>query len=82
MLQANLTIAANGRIVIPANMRAELGWRSGSKLLARLVDGTVILEPIDVAIQRAQALVSQYVPKGSGLVEELISERHAAAERE
>ena len=27
MLQANLTIAPNGRVVIPANMRAELGWQ-------------------------------------------------------
>jgi antitoxin PrlF len=71
MIQANLSIAANGRIVIPANMRAELGWQGGGKLLARLVDGTVVLEPIDAAIRRAQALVSQYVP-----------ERHAAAGNE
>jgi AbrB family looped-hinge helix DNA binding protein len=82
MLQANLTIAPNGRVVIPANMRAKLGWQSGGKLLARLVDGTVVLEPIDVAIHRAQAMVRQYVPQGSGLVEELIAERHEAAERE
>jgi hypothetical protein len=63
-------------------MRAELGWQSGAKLMARLVDGTIILEPIDVAIHRAQAMVSQYVPQGSGLVEELITERHEAAERD
>ncbi|MDE2320151.1 MAG: AbrB/MazE/SpoVT family DNA-binding domain-containing protein [Rhodospirillales bacterium] len=82
MTQASLTIAPNGRIVIPANMRAELGWHGGGKLLARLVDGTVVLEPVDAAIRRAQELVSHYVPKNSGLVDELISERHAAAENE
>jgi len=82
MTQASLTIAPNGRIVIPANMRAELGWQGGSKLLARLVDGTVVLEPVDAAIRRAQELVSQYVPKNTGLVDELISERHTAAENE
>lgn len=82
MLQASLTIAPNGRVVIPANMRTELGCQGGGKLLARLVDGTVVLEPVDAAIRRAQAMVSRYVPKGSGLVEELIAERHAASERE
>jgi AbrB family looped-hinge helix DNA binding protein len=82
MIQASLTIAPNGRIVIPANMRAELGWQGGGKLLARLVDGTVVLEPVDAAIRRAQELVSQYMPKNAGLVDELISERHTAAENE
>jgi antitoxin PrlF len=82
MLQANLTIAPNGRVVIPANMRAELGWQGGGTVLARLVEGTVVLEPVDAAIRRAQAMVRQYVPQGSGLVDELISERHAAAARE
>jgi antitoxin PrlF len=82
MIQANLTMTPNGRVVIPANMRSELGWQSGGKLVARLVDGAVILEPVDAAIRRAQALVRQYVPKNAGLVDELITERHAAAERE
>jgi AbrB family looped-hinge helix DNA binding protein len=52
MTQVNLTMAPNGRVVIPAHMRAELGWQSGAKLVARLVDGTVILEPVDAAIDR------------------------------
>ncbi len=82
MTQASLTIAPNGRIVIPANMRGELGWQGGGKLLARLVDGTVVLEPVDAAIRRAQEMVSHYVPKNSGLVDELISERRAPTENE
>jgi len=82
MRQANLTIAPNGRVVIPLSMRAELGCQAGGTILARLVNGTVILEPVDAAVRRAQAMVRKYVPKGSGLVEEMISERHAAAERE
>lgn len=82
MSQANLTIAANGRIVIPAAMRAELGWQGGEKVLARLVDGAVVLETVDAAIRRAQALVSQYVPENPGLVDELIAERRIAAGNE
>jgi AbrB family looped-hinge helix DNA binding protein len=82
MRQANLTIAPNGRLVIPLSMRAELGCQAGGKIMARLVDGAVILEPVDAAIRRAQAMVRQYVPQGAGLVDEMIAERHTAAERE
>jgi len=81
-MQTNLTIASNGRVVIPANMRAELGLKDGDKLIARVVDGAVILEPIDVAVRRVQASVRKYVPEGVSLVDELIAERRAEAERE
>jgi AbrB family looped-hinge helix DNA binding protein len=80
--QANLSIAANGRVVIPASMRAELGFQNGGKVIARIVDGTVVLEPIEAAIRRAQEMVRKYIPDGTGIVDELIAERHAAAELE
>jgi antitoxin PrlF len=81
-LRANLTIASNGRVVIPANMRAELGLQGGGKLVARLIDGAIVLEPLDAAIRRAQAMVARYVPPGTGLIEELMAERRKAAERD
>ena len=80
--QANLTIAPNGRVVIPATMRAAVGLAGGGKVVARVVDGAVILEPVDAAIRRAQELVGRYVPAGAGLADELVAERHAAAGRE
>jgi len=79
---SNLTIAPNGRVVIPASMRAELGIQSGGKVIARVVDGTVVLEPIEAAIRRAQAMVRKYIPDSSGIIDELIAERRAAAELE
>lgn len=82
MKQTHLTMAANGRLVIPANMRAELGLQNGGRLVARVENGAVILEPIDAAIRRARALVRRYVPEGSRLVDELIAERHEAAKHE
>ena len=81
-MQQNLTMAANGRIVIPAAMRGALGVLGGGKLVARLVEGTVVLEPLEAAIRRARAMVARYAPAGSPLVDELIAERHAAARRE
>lgn len=79
MIQTTLSIAPNGRVVIPANMRAELGWTGGGKLLARLIDGTIVLEPVDVAVRRAQAMVARYIPSGTGMVDALIAERRHAA---
>jgi len=77
----SLTMASNGRVVIPASMRAELGLRDGEKLVARVENGAVVLEPVSVALTRAQALVAKYIPDGRGIVDEFIAERHAAAER-
>jgi PIN domain nuclease of toxin-antitoxin system len=42
MAQANVRMTPNGRVVIPANMRAELGWQTGGKRVARLVDGACL----------------------------------------
>jgi AbrB family looped-hinge helix DNA binding protein len=82
MKRANLTLASNGRLVIPAAMRAAMGCQDGGRLVARLVDGTLVLEPIEVAIRRAQAMVRQYIPRDAGLADELVAERHLAAEHE
>lgn len=78
----NLTVAPSGRMIIPASMRAKLGCQKGGKLLARFVGNTIVLEPIDAAVSRAQALVRQYVPKAAGIVDELIAERHEIAKSE
>jgi len=80
--QTPLTLAPNGRLVIPVAMRAALGLEAGSKLVARLVDGAIVLEPVGDAIARAQAMVARYVPPNVSLVDELIAECRAAAERE
>jgi antitoxin PrlF len=81
-IQTSITIASNGRVVIPSNMRAALGCPNGGDVVARLVDGTVILEPVGAAIKRAQAMVRDYMPANAGLADELIEERRASAARE
>lgn len=81
-LRAILTIAPDGSLELPANMRAELGVPQGGKLLARLENGTIILESIDVAGRRAQAMMRKYIPDTTDVIVELIAERRAEAERE
>lgn len=77
-----LSVASNGRLVIPAEMRAALGCQGGGKLLARLEDGVLLLEPVDVAVKRAQAMVRRYVPEAAALTAELLAERRAEARGE
>ena len=81
-LQSRLTLASNGRVVIPVAMRAALGLRDGDRIVARVVEGSIVLEPLNAAIRRAQAMVARYVPPGTELVDELIAERRIAATRE
>ena len=82
MSSTQLTIAANGRIVIPAHIRTQLGLQGGEKLVARLVDGALVLEPIAVSIARAQAAVRKYISTDAALGDELILERRKSAEYE
>ena len=81
--RASLTVAANGRLVIPAAMRARLGLKDGGKLIARIDDdGALVLETIHAAVARARAMVRKYVPDTTGKLDEFIAERHAAARDE
>ena len=81
-LHASLTVAPNGRVVIPADIRAALGVKDGGKLIARIENGALVLETIQAAVARAQAMVRKYVPEGTSLVDEFIAERRVEAGRE
>lgn len=72
-------VGPEGRVVIPAPYRRLLGIEGGGHLLMLLEDGEVRLVGRDAAIRRARNLVARYVPRGAGLVDELIAERRAEA---
>jgi hypothetical protein len=65
--------------VISARIRGGLGLRSGEKVIARICDGALVLEPVTVAIKRAQALIKRRAALGPSLVDELLAERRQAA---
>jgi AbrB family looped-hinge helix DNA binding protein len=75
-------MAENGRIVIPSNVRQQIGMPKGGSFVVHVENGEVRLEPIAHAIARVQALVGQYIPDGMSLVDELSADRRAEAERE
>jgi AbrB family looped-hinge helix DNA binding protein len=74
-----LTVSADGCVVIPARIRTELGLRSGEKLVARICVGALVLEPVGVAIKRAQAFIQRRASLSPSPVDEPLAERRQAA---
>jgi AbrB family looped-hinge helix DNA binding protein len=78
----HVSMATNGRLVIPARVRDQLGMAQGGSFAVHVENGSVRLEPMAQAIAEVQALVRAYVPDGISLSAELIADRRAAAARE
>ncbi len=75
-------IASNGRMVLPAGLRQQLHVEGGGFLIIRKDEGRLVLESMDDAVRRAQALVRHYAPQADGVADELLAERRADAARE
>ena len=81
-LQTRVTMAENGRVLVPAEMRAALGLRSGGPVMVRLEGERLVLEPLSSAVRRIQGAMQQYARPDSSLVDELIADRRREAESE
>lgn len=77
----NVIVGNQGRIVIPARLRHEMGIKEGDELMARVKDGQLVLEELGHALERVQ---SRIIAAGQGKsgVEELIQERLREARKE
>lgn len=76
-------IGARGRVVLPAELRARHHWREGERLrLVEEEDGSVRLLSVDDALRRAMGMYAHLVPTGVSVVDDLIAERRAEANRE
>lgn len=82
MQSTHVTMASDGRVVIPAEARKALGLPKGGALVLRIDNGVVMLEPISHAIARAQAMVKPYATPGVSMADELIADRRAEAAKE
>jgi AbrB family looped-hinge helix DNA binding protein len=78
---AEIQLGKQGRIVIPAQIREELGLREGERLNARVEDDRLVLETPLAALERLRRRFREGA-KGRDPVAELIAERRAEARRE
>jgi AbrB family looped-hinge helix DNA binding protein len=69
-------LGKQGRVVIPAHVRRQLGWDEGTKLAVRIKDGAVELLTRETAGRR---LKEMFAGVDVSLSEELMAERRAEA---
>lgn len=77
-MHATLVVGQQGRLVIPAEIRAALELVPGDRLHAQLVGQRVVLERQQDAVAELRGLASG-VPEARSLVDELLAERRLAA---
>jgi AbrB family looped-hinge helix DNA binding protein len=81
-LKMRMRVNENGRVVIPATFRKQLGIRIGDEVVLQLEDDELRIITLKRNIERAQRLVRKHVKPGTSLVDELIAERREAARNE
>lgn len=74
-------VGPDGRILVPVELRRQLGLTAGTPLVAHVEDDRLVLERRDGVLKRLQAQFAAVPPEVS-LVDELIADRLREAERE
>ena len=81
VMQTEVQLGPQGRVVIPAPLRRSLGFEIGDNLIVRQEDGRLILEKAETIKQRLKSRFAQ-LPSSTSLADELLAERREAALRE
>ncbi len=76
-----VTIGPQGRLVIPAAMRRQLGLEAGSVVLVRLEGDALRLERQEATLDRLRARYAKAAGEPS-VVDELLAERREEAHRD
>ncbi|MGB6131993.1 MAG: AbrB/MazE/SpoVT family DNA-binding domain-containing protein [Acidobacteriaceae bacterium] len=80
--EVRLRLAENGRVVIPAEVRRELGVESGGEIILERQENGYRLTTRRQRIEEAQRYLRRFIKPGASLVDELIAERREAAKHE
>lgn len=83
VMRGRARINANGRIVIPAPMRQQMGLAEGEAVSLELQDGVLRIESYRYRIRRIQQEFKKLIPEGGMLMsDQLIADRREEARRE
>lgn len=75
-------IVSGGRIQLPADIRRAMGIEDGDWVKLEYSDGQLQITPYSEVLRRVRERVRPYIVEGVSVVDELIADRRAEAERE
>jgi AbrB family looped-hinge helix DNA binding protein len=79
----NVVVGERGRLVLPAELRAELGISPGTRLLVDAdPDGSLRLRPYRAVAEHGRGLLAGLAPAETSLVDDLLAERRRDATSE
>jgi AbrB family looped-hinge helix DNA binding protein len=81
MVAFRMRVNRQGRLVIPAELRAASGIQPGSDVVLDAHEGEVRIRSVDAAVTRVQAKYRK-LAQGRNAVDELLAERREEASRE
>ncbi len=81
-VRAKTRLSANGRVVIPAAIREQLGIKPGDTVLMEAQDGVLLIESYPTRVARIQRDLAHLRRPGILASDELIAERREEARRE
>jgi AbrB family looped-hinge helix DNA binding protein len=82
VVRARSRINANGRVVIPAEMRQQMGLKPGDSIVMSVEDGVLKVESLQARVRRVQQSLRKYIDPTRLLSDELIAERREEVRRE
>ena len=80
--ESYVRIDENGRVVIPASFRRDLGIKAGDTVVLRNENDELRITTLQKPLAKAQQWMRKHVAPGRSLADELIAERREAAKRE
>lgn len=81
-LSVALQIGADGRVLIPAELRRQMKIDASGRLTARMVDGELRLISPMAALDQFHRYIAEHDIGTGSVVDELIADRRVEAERE
>jgi AbrB family looped-hinge helix DNA binding protein len=78
---AKVPVGPQGRLVIPSELRRQLGIGPGDVLVAFVEDGRLVLEKRESVLQRLRQRFA-HIPAGVSLADELIAQRRNESRQE
>ena len=78
----HVRVSDGRRLVLPAEVCEQLGVEVGDTVIVSVAEGKVQLQPLGTRLAEFRALGATKVPPGVSLVDDLLAERRAEAERE